>query len=157
MASSGADGSPEAGSSSQAVAEPAPEPAKRLKKPVKPDKDAHKAAVDTLQEEMNRRRTRSEALRGQIDQRRQHGSSPEVVEARNKQNALTTSWRSEAVSPSHPPHSQQKFFSLHFCHFNCNSTSLNLDHVLRGDSEKDRILETVINSLFAIHPSTLCL
>ena len=72
---------------------------KRLKRPVKPNVEEHKAAVDQLQDELNKRRDRSEALRGLIDQKRgQSGGGPEAQAARNKLNEFSTSFKTELVS-----------------------------------------------------------
>ena len=75
-------------------------PQTRLKKPVKPDVEEHKAAVEQLQLEMNRRRARIDEIKQTIEQKKQAGAGPEVQQARAKLNQLSSSFRAELVSTS---------------------------------------------------------
>lgn len=70
-------------------------PKPRLKKPVKPDVEEHKAAVEKLQQEFNRRRDRMDQLKQLIDHKRNAGDSPEVAEARKRLNQLTANFKAE--------------------------------------------------------------
>lgn len=81
-----------------AVPEVQEPPKPKLKKPVKPDVEEHKAAVEKLQQEFNRRRDRMDQLKQLIDHKRNAGDSPEVAEARKRLNQLTANFKAELVS-----------------------------------------------------------
>lgn len=70
----------------------------RLKKPVKPGVEEHKAAIEQLQQEMQKRRTRLDEIKSLIDQKRQAGGGPEVLKARGKLNDLSSRFKAELVS-----------------------------------------------------------
>lgn len=72
----------------------------RLKKPVKPDVEEHKAAIEQLQQEMHKRRTKMEELKHLIDQKRLSGGGPEVSKARATLNDINQRFRAELVSDS---------------------------------------------------------
>lgn len=88
---------PEAQPGAAAAPDEAEAPKLRLKKPVKPDVEEHKAAVEQLQQEMQKRRARVEEIKQIIDQKRQSGGGPEVSRARAKLNELSSGFKAELV------------------------------------------------------------
>lgn len=62
--------------------------------------EEHKGLVDGLQDELNRRRERSEALKHLIEQKRSSGGSPDTQKAKTKLQELSSSFRAEVVSSS---------------------------------------------------------
>ena len=82
---------------------PAAEPSSvkpRMKRPVKPDVEEHKAAVEQLQNEMHKRKARVDEIKQAIDQKRNFDGGPEFQKARNKLNQLSSSFKSQLVSSS---------------------------------------------------------
>lgn len=69
----------------------------RMKKPVKPDVEEHKAAVEQLQNEMQKRRARVEEIKQAIDQKRQFDGGPEFQKAKSKLNQLSSSFKAQLV------------------------------------------------------------
>lgn len=67
----------------------------KMRKPVKPDVEEHKAAVDQLQSEMNKRKARVEAIKQTIDQKRQSDGGPEFQKVKAKLNQLSSAFRTE--------------------------------------------------------------
>jgi hypothetical protein len=81
--------------------ESVPEPSTskpKMRKPVKPDVDEHKAALAQLQSELNKRKARVEAIKQAIDQKRQFDGGPEFQKVKAKLNQLATGFKAELVS-----------------------------------------------------------
>ncbi len=82
---------------------PAAEPSTskpRMKRPVKPDVEEHKAAVEQLQNEMQKRKARVDEIKQTIDQKRNFDGGPEFQKARSKLNQLSSSFKAQLVSSS---------------------------------------------------------
>lgn len=75
----------------------------RLKKPLKPDVEEHKAAVEQLQSEMAKRKTRMEEIKQAIEQKRNFDGGPEFQQARSKLNQLSASFKAQLVPQFLPP------------------------------------------------------
>ena len=75
----------------------------KLRKPVKPDVEEHRAAVDQLQNEMQKRRARIDEIKQTIDQKRNFDSGPEFQQARSKLNQLSSSFKEQLVPFSNCP------------------------------------------------------
>ena len=74
---------------------------KMPRKPVKPDVEEHKAAVEQLQAEMNKRKARVEAIKQAIDQKKQFDGGPEFQKVKAKLNQLSSAFKAELVSEQH--------------------------------------------------------
>jgi len=70
----------------------------KMRKPVKPDVEEHKAAVDQLQSEMNKRKARVEAIKQTIDQKKQFDGGPELQKVKAKLNQMSSGFKAELVS-----------------------------------------------------------
>lgn len=73
----------------------------RLKKPLKPDVEEHKAAVEQLQGEMQKRKARVDEIKQAIDQKRNFDGGPEFQKARSKLNQLSSSFKAQLVTFLH--------------------------------------------------------
>ena len=85
-----------------AEGEPTPSTSKpKMRKPVKPDVEEHKAALEQLQSEMNKRKARVEEIKQTIDQKKQFDGGPEFQKVKAKLNQLSSAFKAELVSDWH--------------------------------------------------------
>ena len=69
----------------------------RMKRPIKPDVEEHKAAVEQLQNEMQKRKARVDEIKQTIDQKRNFDGGPEFQKARSKLTQLSSSFKAQLV------------------------------------------------------------
>lgn len=86
------------GSPAEAPAAEASSSKPRMKRPVKPDVEEHKAAVEQLQNEMHKRKARVDEIKQAIDQKRNFDGGPEFQKARSKLNQLSSSFKAQLES-----------------------------------------------------------